>query len=493
MSFAYNDFGLVTSLFLLCLSAIFSFSETCLITCNKNKIIRQAELKNKKAQIVLNLLRKKDRMISTVLFGNTLINVLLSSITTNELVSAFGEKCIVLTSLGITFVILVFGEILPKNLAIINPEKSSMRIGYIINLVVKIFYPITFFLQLIVSLFFRIFGFKIDKTKNSFISDVRDLISAYKTDESTNSSSSFDMLSGISMIETLKIGQIMVHRTNTTTFNINNDSLDCIIEKAIESAYSRIPICGDNDEIIGILYVKDLMRYMSETFREARKDPWEEGSLIQKSVGASGGIRVPRNLSEASNVFRDPDADFQTLPIDSLKSLSEQDLPALLPHEVKRKELNKEEFIKLLRKPFFVYENISLTVQLNKFRKERVHLAVVLDEYSVFLGIITLEDIIEKIVGSIYDEYDDSVDDRIEQNAGTNDCIISGDLSLHEAVKAFNLNIPDYEKYTTTAGFIIEKIERIPEKGEEIKIDDYIFIIREVENNKIVSVLVKRI
>ena len=231
------------------------------------------------------------------------------------------------------------------------------------------------------------------------------------------------MISGISSIDSMKLGQAMIHRTNVVILDMNENSVEDIMNKIIASPYSRIPICKGEDNIIGILYVKDLMKY----------------------------------------VF-------------------------------KNKKITDEEFISILRKPTFVYENTSLAIQLNKFRAEHRHMGIVVDEYSVFLGIITLEDIIEKIVGAIYDEYDDKKNiihhhKDIDEN---NEIEASGDNSLQDIVRNYNLYIQNPENYTTLAGFIIEKIERIPEKDEEIKIDNYIFIIKEIAHNKILRVIIKK-
>jgi putative hemolysin len=159
----------------------------------------------------------------------------------------------------------------------------------------------------------------------------------------------------------------------------------------------------------------------------------------------------------------------------------------------KNKKITKEEFIQILRKPSFVYENISLSTQLNKFRAEHRHIGIVIDEYSVFLGIITLEDIIEKIVGAIYDEHDDRADILKQNNLVDVDgeLEVNGEISMHDLVRIYDIKIQNHEEYTTVAGFIIEKIERIPEENEKIKIDNYNFTIKKVENNRIMSVVIK--
>jgi Mg2+/Co2+ transporter CorB len=416
----HAGFGLIISFVLLCISAIFSFSETALTVANRNKIIGEAERKNKKAGVVLKLLSNKDRLISTILFGNTLVNVLLSSLVTSESINNFGEKYIVVVSFVITMTILIFSEVLPKNLALVNPEKSSMLIASLLNFIVKIFYPMTFILQVIVTGFFKLFGFKISDNKSSLIGDMKDLISVYKSTSDEYEQNSLNMISGISVLNVIKVGQVMIHRKNVHSINIQNDSIDSILKKIINMPNSRIPIFDGEDDIVGILHVRDAFELVS----------------------------------------------------------SDDDV-------------TKEDFINILHKPIFAYENASLTFQLNRFRSEHKHLAIVIDEYSVFLGIITLEDIIEKIVGSIYDEYDAKDDETRSENFQKGYVEMGGDVLMHDLIHNKYLNIMDYTNYTTLAGFIIDKIERIPEEGERFVIDDYIFTIKKKENNQIVSVIIE--
>jgi Mg2+/Co2+ transporter CorB len=423
----HASFSLIIIVLLLVFSAFFSFSETCLTVLNQNKIVGEAERKNHKAFAVLKLLKNKDRLISTILFGNTLINVLMSSIITNESNTRFGsDEYMILVSLIITFMILIFGEVLPKNLALMNPEKSSMFVAKSLNVVVKIFYPITFLLQSIVAVFFRIFGIKPVENKNSLIGEIKDLVAVYKTTEHHHEKSAVNMISGVSSINFIKVSQIMVHRTNVNLIDLEHDTIDDIFSKVIDFHHSRIPVLKSDGDVIGILHVRELIPFIKS------------------------GVSI-----------------------------------------------SKEDLIGILHKPLFVYENISLYNQLNRFRSERKHMGIVIDEYSVFLGIITLEDVIEKIVGSINDEYDFKV-----QEMENTDCCefnmfngveFDADISIHDLILKKVLEIDDYNDYTTLAGFIIENIERIPDENELIILEGYSFQIKEKISNKIEKVFIKKL
>jgi CBS domain containing-hemolysin-like protein len=161
----------------------------------------------------------------------------------------------------------------------------------------------------------------------------------------------------------------------------------------------------------------------------------------------------------------------------------------------KKNILNKEEFLQLCIKPIFVHENTLLLDQLNHFRSNHRHMAIVIDEYAVFLGIVTMEDIIEKIVGSIYDEDEEKEDHNseiIKQRNG--DLLIKGDTLIFDLIHKHQFIFNEDEYYSgTLGGFIIEKMGRIPNENEEIQINEYSFIIKKIENHTIQLIIAKKI
>jgi putative hemolysin len=253
------------------------------------------------------------------------------------------------------------------------------------------------------------------------IGDIKDLLAVYKSSSDEYEQNSLNMISGIAVLNVIKIGHVMIHRKNVNTIDIEDDDIGVILKKIINMPNSRIPIFQGDDNIIGILHVRDVLDLIT----------------------------------------------------------SDDDV-------------TKEDFIKILHKPIFAYENTSLTMQLNRFRSEYKHLAIVIDEYSVFLGIITLEDIIEKIVGSIYDEYDSKDEDCDLQNLSSDLIEVNGDVLMYDLIHNKYINIVDHTSYKTIAGFIIEKIERIPEEGEKIQIENYIFTIKKKDNNQILTVIIEK-
>ena len=423
--------GLIISFLLLCSSIFFSFAEACFLSCDTRKLLREAENKNKQAIRVLGILKNKNLLIATLLFGETISDVFLSSMLTIEKLKHFGDRYTFLSGLIITAVVFIIGGLLPKTFALLDPEKSSKHISFVMLLNIKILLPLTHCMQKLVHSVFYIFKVKVKNEEPSLMRDIKDLISAHKNSFSLSEASetnSYNMISGISMIENMRLSQIMVHRKNVSMIDINNKNIDEILKELVEKQHSRIPIYENEiDNILGVVNVRDILNY---------------------------------------TIF-----------------------------ETKRTAFTKDEFLKLLIKPNFIHENTLVLSQLNHFRQNHRHMGIVIDEYAVFLGIVTMEDIIEKIVGSIYDEDEEKNDSNLNIITQRNgDILVKGDVLLFELIKKNHLLLNEDEYYSgTLAGFIIDKIERIPNENEEIKIDEYLFVIKKIKNHTIQWVIIQKI
>ena len=423
--------GLIISFFFLCTSAFFSYAEACLLSCDPKKLLRDAENKNKQAIRALNILGNKNVMIANILFCETLSDVFLSSLITIEKTKHFGDGYIFLSAMLITAVVFLFAGLLPKAFALIDPEKSSKSISLIMFFNIKLLFPITYCMQKLVYYIFKILRIKTKHEESSLIQDIKDLVSAHKSHFSHSKASetnSYNMISGISMIEDMRVSQIIVHRKNVAMVDVANKNIDEIFNEIIAQQHSRIPIYENEiDNILGIINIRDIMNHF--IFQEERKN------------------------------------------------------------------FNKEELLKLCIKPNFIHENTLILDQLNSFRANHRHVAIVIDEYAVFLGIVTMEDIIERIVGSIYDEDEERADldlDIISQRNG--DLLIKGSVLLFDLIQRNHFIFKEDEYYSgTLSGFLIEKIERIPSENEEIIIDEYSFQIKKIENHTIQLVTLRKI
>ena len=413
--------GLVT-IFLILISGFFSFAETALTTCNKNKMLSN---KSRRAKYVISLISRKSHMIGTILFANTLVNVFLSSIATSCTIEIFGEKYIIVASLVITAIILIFAEVLPKTIAILNPDKFSLMIAPLVLLSFKAFYPAVFIIHNIVNFLLVIMRLKKQVEKSSFTQDIKDLVYAHKCnvnfDMNQEDEKAMDMVGSISILKDMTVANVMIHRLNVNIIDINDD-IDKITNVIINSTHSRIPICkGDADNIIGILNIKDALK-----------------EFLHSASDAQCG------------------------------------------------SISKEDLIRICQKPLFIPEYTSLLRQLDNFHKDHKHFGIIIDEYSVFLGIVTTTDIVEEIVGNMYDEYNHAIE-FIKTIEKYKHYELNGVTPMHTFVNELGLErvIDNYCDYTTISGFIIDKLGRIPNQDDVLTFKNCIFTMIKVSNNKI--------
>ena len=389
----------MTSLFLLfiltilvILSGFLSGSETAITATSKARIIYQKKKGIKRAGYVLELLDKKDNVISTLLLSNNLVNILASSLATAFFYDIFGVEGIFYATLIMTVVIVIFAEVLPKTYAINRPNRTALLIAPIIYYLNKLLFIFVFIINLIVQLIFK----KNDNdSKNNDIQleeELKGVIDLYKT-SNPDYEQEKDMLQSILQLNDINVEEIFTHRKNI--FSIDSSlEINEIIDSINKSRFTRIPFWKDNPEnIIGLLNVR-------------------------------------------------------TLNVD-------------LDSEKKSKKIIFDKIIK----PWFIPETTNLLEQLVEFRKRKEHLAFVVDEFGELLGLVTLEDIIEEIVGEIVDEID-IVEDNFELN-NQGKTIVNGENNIRDLYKSFDLDSPE-SKSSTIAGYILEISKRIPLYGETV-------------------------
>lgn len=414
--------GLV--LVLIFISAFFSISETALTTSSKAKIHRLAREGNRRALTVERLLRNKESMIGTILLMNNAVNILASAIATSVLIKMFGETGVVYATIIMTILVVVFAEIAPKTFALKNPEKISLLSAGSILFLVKIFYPITKSLQKFIDKTFKFFGVAKKHTQSQdLISDLDEIRGTIDLKHKSGAIFKYDkdMLDSILDLSETEIGDIVIHRKNIDSINIDQE-IGEIIKQAISINHTRIPLWrGNQDNIVAILQMRKLV-----------------------------------------NFLHNKKGDFKNLALEDFTT-----------------------------EPWFVPATNNIRSQLVAFRKKREKFAVVIDEYGVLVGIITLEDILEEIVGDITDEDDKPVKiNRFKDGSYK----ISGELPIRDINRKLNWNLPENdENASTLAGLVISRIERIPEESEEFIFDDFSFKILKMRQNKIVFLKVKKI
>lgn len=401
----------------LVLSFLFSLAEASIIASSKSRLHKLKLNGNRKAKILDRMLDEKDKVISIVLFGNNAVNILASSIVTIiaieyiPQVHQFYEYAPMIGSVILTFVILIFAEIVPKTLAIAQPEKVAMSLTFFCKVLKMILGPILYFVNKLVSIILK--GLKLnakEDTPTTAVDTIRGEIE-YHHFQGAFIKNDKDMLEGVLNLIEMDVESVMTHRKDCDMIDISN-TIEEIVSFINNTSHTRIPVYDDTpDEMLGILHLKDFLALSN-----------------------------------------------------SKENITHEDLKSIL------------------LKPLFVPLNIKLKTQLMEFKKKRSHMAVVVDEYGGMMGIVTLADILEEIVGTIEDEHDETYKDIIEEKKGV--YIVNGECQISDFNREIGTHF-NYEGASTMAGLVIEQAEKIPEEGEEFIIMNYKFTILQKDVSKI--------
>ena len=398
--FIFNIFLLIL------LSGFFSSSETALTAVSEARIHELALQGNKRANTIEKILAKKEKMISTILIGNNLVNIVVSVYATSFAISFFGEFDLIFVTILLTIFLVIFAEVMPKTYAFSNADKLALAVAPVINFFIFILTPATFITEMLAKIVSKP---KI-KDEDAKTEELRGMIRLHAGNESRGKERSKMMSSMLDMDE-VTIEAVMTHRGGVTMIDIAEEPEEAF--KIIgESPYTRIPIySGTPDNIIGILHAKEL-------FRTLRR----------------------RNFKDIRNV-----------------KLSE-----------------------LMSQPYFAPETTLLLDQLEVFKTRREHFAVVVDEYGDFRGIVTLEDILEEIVGEIDDETDIKVKGVKAQPDGS--FIIDGSVTIRDLNRSLGWYLPD-QNANTIAGLVLYESKTIPEPGQEFRFHNIRFRILQKKAN----------
>jgi len=402
-------------LVLLLLSGFFSGSETAMTAASKVRLQSREKEGDKRAALVNKIREKKDRLIGALLLGNNLVNILASALATSVLIKLFGEAGVVYATLAMTLLVLIFAEVLPKTYALHHAETMSMKIAPIINVVVKVFAPITETVTWIVRQVLRLFGVDLFKVKTgSHLELLRGAIEMHDGPEQETQEQRA-MLRSILDLADVDLEEIMIHRKNVAMINAEDDIED-IIKQVLASSFTRLPVWQEKpDDIIGVIHTK---------------------ILLQELHAAEGDIKK------------------------------------IALHDI-------------MMKARFVPESTHLYDQLQNFREKKEHFAVVVDEYGAFMGIVTLEDILEEIVGEIDDEHDENVTGVRKLANGI--LMAEGSVTIRDLNREFDWDLPD-EDYATIAGLILHESQMIPDVGQSFMFHGFRFDIVRRQRNQITRI-----
>ncbi|MEQ8666082.1 MAG: HlyC/CorC family transporter [Rhodospirillales bacterium] len=403
---------------LLFLSAFFSGSETALTAASRPLMHQLEQGGDQRAKLVNVLHARKERLIGTILLGNNLVNILASALATSAMITMFGETGIAYATLGMTLLVLIFAEVLPKTYAFHNANRMALTIAPIVSLLVWVLSPFTHAINMLILGVVNLFGggFETRDILGSGDEELRGAIELHER-EDVDVRHERAMLRSVLDLAQVQVGEVMTHRKQLVTIDASLTTGE-IIAQALESPYTRLPLWRDNpDNVVGILHAKALLR----------------------------------------------------LTYNAKDDVSDVDI------------------MSVAAEPWFVPETTTLQDQLEAFRERREHSALVIDEYGAIMGIVTLEDILEEIVGDIADEHDIAVSGVRADADGS--YIIDGTVTIRDLNRELDWDLPD-EEASTVAGLVLHESRRIPDVGQAFMFHGFRFQILRRHRNQITSIKV---
>ncbi len=403
----------------LILSAFFSGSEIAFFSLSKIQLKKIEKKKSSSSKRVFKLLKSPRKLLITILFGNTIVNIVavsLAAIVTIRISDGiaggqYKELMLLVEVVVMTVILLLVGEVTPKLLSFTKAESMAEFSGFILNILMIVLYPIIKLLEWISIIFARKEVTTDHQSSRITSEDIRNLISSKTTYHSLDESEK-KMIANIIRLPSTHASEIMIPRVDIVGVEINDD-IDEVKRIISESGHSRIPVYKNIiDNIVGFIYAKDLI------------------------------------MNDHANSIH-----------------------------------------KLMRKPVFATENMSIQNLLNFFKAAKIHIAIVVDEYGGTAGLITLEDILEEVFGEIMDEHDNELPRKIK--VSSEEYILSGMYGVAELNAEFELDL-DEDQYDNLAEFLYGEFNRVPKKNERIQYGGKaIFTVANIKKNRINYVRMK--
>lgn len=396
---------------LLIFSAFFSSLETALFhlkpSSNTNETVKK-------------LLKKPKKLLSNLLTGNTIVNIAIGSLSAAYTLNYISpnsnlsvSNLLLIQVSVITFIILIFGEIIPKTYAIVKSEKLANYFAKLLNLILKAIYPIAFIFHKLTGIIIKVLPIKKEQAFDS--EEELIMLAEVGEEEGMLDHEESDMIQSVFEFKNKLVKEIQTPRVDISALD-SISSLDDAMDLIMKKKFSKLPVYKDTiDNIKGILYAKDIIPYL---------------------IGSRPNI----------------------------------------------------DLLKLTRSPYFIPETKPIDEVLQEFKIKKTSIAVVVDEWGGTSGLLTLEDIVEEVMGEFRDPYDREEYEIIDQNDGTK--IVDGSINIYDIEEYFNINFPDDRDYDTLAGFILDSVGDIPKKGQEVKFDKFTFKVMLLDQNRIEKVKV---
>ena len=419
---------LLILLILILLNAYFAASEIAFISLNDTKIEKQAKEGNKKAKQIEKMLKNPSKFLATIQIGITLAGFLSSAFasdtfanilapTLNNIfpiisIEVFKKISIILITIILSFFTLVFGELVPKRLAMKYYEKIAYSTIGVIRVIAIITAPFVKILTIVTNFISKIFGISESEEEIVTEEEIKMMIDEGE-EKGTIEEDEKEMIHNIFEFNDITVSEVMTHRIDVYAVDINSNIED-ILKELGEYKYSRIPVYEEEiDDIKGILFIKDLIKY----------------------VNSKKSIKIKNIMREA----------------------------------------------------YFVSENKPINELFKDLQKNKKQMAIVIDEYGGPAGVVTMEDLLEEIVGNIFDEYDEI--EKEYEKIDDNTFLLSGSISINELKKILKIEIPEGD-YDTLSGYLLEKLGRVPEDNEKptIETKQVVYKIEEYEEKRILWV-----
>jgi Mg2+/Co2+ transporter CorB len=412
-------FTLGSICFLIVMSFLFSGTETSMTAVSRARLHTLEQNGDTRAALVSRLTARRDRLIGALLIGNNLVNILASALATSALLTIFGEAGVVYATIGMTILLVIFSEILPKSWALSRPEGFALFVSPFARLVTLVFGPLSSLANLAVRGLLAIFGVNLsrDASMLSAHDELRGTVEVLHREGSVVKQDR-DRVGGLLDLHELEVSDVMIHRTSMRSVNAD-ETPEALVREILQSPHTRMPLWrGTTDNIVGVIHAKDLLRA----------------------------------LNDVGNDFR------------------------------------RIDIMKVASKPWFVPDTTTLQDQLNAFLRRKSHFALVVDEYGELEGLVTLEDIIEEIVGEIADEHDLEMQGVKQEADGS--VVVDGSVPIRDLNRALDWRLPD-EEATTIAGLVIHETQTIPDEKQAFTFHGMRFVVLKRDKNRIVRLRIK--
>ena len=410
---------LVTILLLLVCSAFFSAAETALVNASQARMHALEANGDVRARLVTELNTRQDRLIGTLLLGKNIVNILAATLAAELFIPAFGWWGVLYATLAMTFLLVIFSDVLPKGWAVASPDRLARAVAPVARFFVVLIGPLSSLINRLVRGILGLFGYELSKERPMLTAheELRGAVD-FLHREGAVVKVDRDLLGGVLDLGDLAVSDIMIHRTSMRALNAD-EAPEVLVRSVLESSYTRMPVWrGATDNIIGVLHAKDLLRALAE-----------------------------------------PDVTPETIDI-----------------------------VRIAQKPWFVPDTTNLKDQLSAFLRRKVHFAIVVDEYGEMQGLVTLEDILEEIVGDIADEHDIAIQGVRTEADGS--IVVDGSVPIRDLNRALDWSLPD-EEATTVAGLVIHESRSIPEERQAFTFYGKRFIVMKRVKNRITRLRIR--